>query len=44
MIDFRPAPVKPNVCIEALQGLDIRVGTIECVEEIPRSDKLMKLT
>ena len=32
------------VTITALEGLDIRVGTIERVEEIPRSDKLMKLT
>ena len=27
-----------------MEALDIRVGTIERVEEIPRSDKLMKLT
>jgi methionine--tRNA ligase beta chain len=30
--------------MEALEALDIRVGTIERVEEVPRSDKLMKLT
>jgi tRNA-binding protein len=41
MADFTPAPIKPSVAIEAL---DIRVGTIERVEEIARSDKLMKLT
>jgi len=29
--------------MEALEALDIRVGTIERVEEVPRSDKLMKL-
>jgi tRNA-binding protein len=40
---IRPAPVKPTVTIEALHALDIRVGTIERVEEVPRSDKLMKL-
>jgi tRNA-binding protein len=28
----------------ALEALDIRVGTIERVEEVPRSEKLMKLT
>lgn len=28
----------------ALEGLDIRVGTIQKVEEVPRSEKLMKLT
>jgi len=30
--------------MEALEALDVRVGTIERVEEVPRSDKLMKLT
>lgn len=44
MPDFAPAPVKPTVGIAALEALDIRVGTIERVEEIPRSEKLMKLT
>src|SRR6266436_4132328 len=44
MSEFTPAPVKPVVGIEALEGLDIRVGTIERVEEIPGSGKLMKLT
>jgi methionine--tRNA ligase beta chain len=42
--EFIPAPVKPHATIEALDALDIRVGTIERVEEVPRSDKLMKLT
>jgi len=31
------------VTIDALDALDIRVGTIEHVEEVPRSEKLMKL-
>ncbi len=44
MDKFTPAPVKPLVGIEALEALDIRVGTIERVEEIPGSGKLMKLT
>ena len=44
MAEFTPAPIKPTVGITALEALDIRVGTIERVEEIPRSDKLMKLT
>jgi tRNA-binding protein len=38
-----PAPVKPAVPLAALEALDIRVGTIQAVEEIPRSDKLMRL-
>ena len=44
MSDFSPAPVKPTVPMKVLEQLDIRVGTILRVEEIPRSDKLMKLT
>ena len=44
MNEFKPAPVKPLVPFSALDALDIRVGTIERVEEIPRSEKLMKLT
>jgi tRNA-binding protein len=44
MGEFTPAPVKPAVRIEALEALDIRVGTIERVEDVSRSDKLMKLT
>src|SRR5882762_2186169 len=43
MAEFTPAPVKPVVGIEAFEALDIRVGTIERVEEIPNSEKLMKL-
>ena len=35
--------MKPLVTIAALEALDIRVGTIERVEEVPRSEKLMKL-
>jgi tRNA-binding protein len=43
MSDFTPAPVKPIVQFSALDALDIRVGTIERVEEVPRSEKLMRL-
>lgn len=44
MADFVPVSIKPTVGIAAFEALDIRVGTIERVEEIPRSEKLMKLT
>jgi tRNA-binding protein len=44
MSEFKPAPVKPNVAFAALEALDIRVGTIQKVEEVARSEKLMKLT
>jgi tRNA-binding protein len=44
MTEFAPAVVKPVVSFSALEALDIRVGTIERVEEVPRSEKLMRLT
>jgi tRNA-binding protein len=43
MAEFSPAPVKPAVPITALETLDIRAGTIERVEDVPGSDKLLKL-
>ena len=39
-----PAPVKPRIPFAALEALDIRVGTIERVEAVPKSDKLLRLT
>lgn len=44
MSDFHPAPIKSLINISALDVLDIRVGTIERVEDVPRSEKLAKLT
>jgi methionine--tRNA ligase beta chain len=44
MSEFRPAAIKAIVAFAALEALDIRVGTIQKVEEVPRSEKLMKLT
>jgi methionine--tRNA ligase beta chain len=41
---FAPAPVKPTVTIDLLEQLDVRVGTIESVEDVKGSDKLLKLT
>ena len=38
-----PAPVKPNVTVEDLEKLDIRVGTIGSVDDVPGSKKLVKL-
>jgi tRNA-binding protein len=43
MNEFTPATIKPIVHFSALEALDIRVGTIERVEEVPRSEKLMRL-
>ena len=39
-----PAPIKPLVAFPALEALDIRVGTIRKVEDVPKSDKLLRLT
>ena len=41
---MRPAPVKPNVTIEDFEKLDIRVGTIEAVDDVEGSKKLIRLT
>jgi tRNA-binding protein len=38
-----PAPVKPPIPFSALEAIDVRVGTIRKVEEVPKSDKLMRL-
>lgn len=35
--------VKPNIDISDLDKIDIRVGTIETVEDMPNSKKLVKL-
>ena len=39
-----PAAIKPLVPHGALEALDIRVGTILLVEDIPKSAKLVRLT
>jgi tRNA-binding protein len=39
-----PAPIKPAVPFSALAAIDLRIGTIERVEEVPKSDKLLRLT
>jgi methionine--tRNA ligase beta chain len=44
MTDFKPVPVKAFVAARALEALDIRVGTITAVEDVPNSDKLVRLT
>ena len=43
MNEFKPSPVKPTVPFTTLDALDIRVGTIQKVEEVAKSEKLMKL-
>ena len=38
-----PAPVKPPIAFSALEAVDVRVGTIIAVEDVPKSDKLLRL-
>jgi len=38
-----PAPVKPAISLEILNQIDIRVGTIRAVADVPGSDKLVQL-
>jgi methionine--tRNA ligase beta chain len=43
MTAFEPAVIKPNITPDDLDKIDVRVGTIELVEDVPDSDKLVKL-
>ena len=38
-----PVPVKPAIPFAALEAVDVRVGTIVAVEDVPKSDKLLRL-
>ena len=38
-----PAPIKPVVSIDVLEQLDVRVGTIERVDDVKGSNKLVRL-
>ena len=43
MSQFTPAAVKPTVSVADVEKLDVRVGTILSVGEVPNSSKLLKL-
>ena len=38
-----PARIKPEITLDDLNKLDIRVGTILSVEDVPGADKLVQL-
>jgi tRNA-binding protein len=38
-----PAPIKPTITLDVLNQVDIRVGTILSVVDVPNSDNLMQL-
>jgi methionine--tRNA ligase beta chain len=40
---MNPAPIKPNISADVLDKIDIRVGTILAVDDVPNSDKLLQL-
>lgn len=44
MKTIEPAPIKPAITFDLLEKLDMRVGTIELVEDVQGSDKLVRLT
>jgi methionine--tRNA ligase beta chain len=39
-----PSPIKPVIPSDVIDQVDIRVGTIEQVADVPGSNKLVKLT
>jgi tRNA-binding protein len=44
MDEIKPVPVKPIIKYGDFEKVDIRVGTIELVEDVEKSDKLVRLT
>ncbi len=38
-----PAPIKPEISLDLLNQLDIRVGTILAVDDVPNAEKLVAL-
>jgi len=38
-----PAPIKPVISMDLLNQIDVRVGTILSVADVPNSDKLVQL-
>jgi tRNA-binding protein len=40
---MEPAPIKPAISIDVVNQIDVRVGTIEGVDDIPGADKLVAL-
>ena len=37
------AAIKPTISIDAVNAIDVRVGTIQAVDDVPGSDKLVAL-
>jgi len=41
---FKPVPIKPVISFKEFTKLDVRVGTINLVEDIVKSENLVRLT
>ena len=41
---MKSIPIKPTIKLSDLEKIDVRVGTIELVEDVEKSDKLVRLT
>src|SRR5205085_12649052 len=41
---FEAAAIKPLISFDVLEKIDVRVGTIELVEDVSGSNKLVRLT
>lgn len=41
---MEPAPIKPPIAVADLEKIDVRVGTIVSVEDVPKSGRLARLT
>ena len=42
-MSFAHKPIKPTITFDDLEKIDVRVGTIETVEDVEKSDKLVRL-
>ncbi len=43
VMNMVPAPIKPLIDTRMLEQIDVRVGTIEAVADVPGADKLVQL-
>lgn len=43
MAELKAAPIKPTVSLADVEKVDVRVGTIVAVEDVPNSSKLVRL-
>ena len=44
MDEFKPAAVKPAISLPDLEKIDVRAGTIVAIDDVAKSNKLLKLT